>query len=302
MVIGARPRETGVVDVRGSHSRVGRGGWAHRGLALVTAVVSTLAVGVVTTPPAAAATANDTWRDAERIRVGDTVRQNTTRATKERLDRRVNRSCGAPRVKASVWFTYRSATTKRLLLDAAASDYSVGLMVFRGRPSPSSLVTCSPGQAGFRARADRRYFVMAFSDGRADGGRLVLNLTKAPRPTLELTLDDTAVLDESGTITVTGTVRCTGATFVGVDATLRQLVGRFYVIGYSFSEGSCDGAEQDLTLPIPSDNGIFGEEPATVDVAAYACGPFDCADVVIEDHPLTVQRAATVPPRRRGGS
>lgn len=256
--------------------------------------VLVLAGGLLVIPvPAHAAVANDTWRRADHIGLGDDVGQRTTAARSERLDRRVNRNCGAPRVGASVWFRYRPGTTRRVLLDATRSDYSVGLMVFRGRPSPRSLVMCGPGQVGFRARAEQRYFVMAFDDSSRAGGRLLLSMSKVRNPSISLELADTAVLDAVGTITVTGTVRCTNASFGGVDATLRQLVGRFYVVGYTFAEtGACDGTTRELELPVTSDNGIFGLEPATVDVYASACGAFGCAEVVIDDHPVTVQEAA----------
>jgi len=244
-------------------------------------------------PAAAAPPGNDRWPDAERIRLREPVAQSTSEATAQRLDRRLNQNCGAPQVGASVWFRYRSATAARLVLNASRSDYSVGLMVFRGRPTPRSLVSCGPVEVGFRARAEQRYFVMAFADSSRAGGRLRLSLDKVRTPTLSVKLDDTAVLDDAGTITVTGTTRCTNAGFGGVDATLRQLVGRFYVIGYTFAEtGVCDGTTRKLELPLTSDNGIFGLEPATVDVYASACGPFTCAEVIIEDHPVTVQESA----------
>lgn len=252
-----------------------------------------LATGLLAPPALAAPPANDTWRQADRIRLGDKVVQSTVDATQQRIDRRVNRECGAPRVGASVWFRYRASVPRRLVLDASQSGYPVGLMVFRGRPSPRSLVACGPVEVGFRARADQRYFVMAFADSRRAGGRLALSLEQARRPTLSMELADTAVLDDAGTITLTATTRCTNAGFGGIDATLRQLVGRFYVIGYTFAEtGECDGTTRELELTITSDNGVFGLEPATVDVFASACGPFDCAEVVVEDHPVTVQEAA----------
>lgn len=251
-----------------------------------------LATGLLAAPALAAPPGNDTWRHADRIRLGDKIVQSTVDATQQRIDRRVNRDCGAPTVGASVWFRYRASVPRRLMLNASQSGYSVGLMVFRGRPSPRSLIACGPVEVGFRARAGQRYFVMAFADSRRTGGRLALSLDQVRRPTLSVELGDTAVLDDSGTITLTGTTRCTNAGFGGVDATLRQLVGRFYVIGYTFAEtGVCDGTTRELELTLTSDNGIFGTEPATVDVFASACGPFRCADVVIEDHQITVQAA-----------
>lgn len=251
-----------------------------------------LATGLLAAPALAAPPGNDTWGHADRIRLGDKIVQSTVDATQQRIDRRVNRACGAPRVGASVWFRYRSSTPRRLVLNASQSGYSVGLMVFRGRPTPRSLISCGPVEVGFQARADQRYFVMAFADSRSTGGRLALSLEQVRRPTLSVELDDTAVLDDAGAITLTGTTRCGNAGFGGVDATLRQLVGRLYVIGYTFAEtGVCDGTTHALELTLTSDNGIFGTEPATVDVFATACGPFRCAEVVIEDHPVTVQAA-----------
>lgn len=263
----------------------------HRRLGLGLGVL-VLAAGLLAPPAVAAPPGNDTWRHADRIRLGDKIVQSTVDATQQRLDRRVNRNCGAPTVGASVWFRYRSSVARRLVLNASQSGYAVGLMVFRGRPSPRSLISCGPVEVGFAARADQRYFVMAFADSRRTGGRLALSLEQVRRPTLSVQLGDTAVLEDDGTITLTGTTRCTNAGFGGVDATLRQLVGRFYVIGYTFAEtGVCDGTRRELVLNLTSDNGVFGVEPATIDVFASACGPFRCAEVVIEDHPVTVQAA-----------
>jgi hypothetical protein len=251
-----------------------------------------LATGLLAAPALAAPPGNDTWRHADRIRLGDKIVQSTVKATQQRIDRRVNQNCGAPQVGASVWFRYRAPVARSLVLNASQSGYSVGLMVFRGRPTPRSLISCGPVEVGFRARAGQRYFVMAFADSRRAGGRLALSLEQVRRPTLAVEVADTAVLDDDGTITLTGTTRCTNAGFGGVDATLRQLVGRFYVIGYTFAEtGVCDGTTRELEMTLTSDNGVFGLEPATVDVFASACGPFDCAEVVIEDHPVTVQEA-----------
>ncbi len=251
-----------------------------------------LATGLLAAPALAAPPGNDTWPRADRIRLGDKIVQSTVGATQQRIDRRVNQSCGAPQVGASVWFRYRAPVARRLVLNASQSGYSVGLMVFRGRPTPRSLISCGPVEVGFRARADQRYFVMAFADSRRAGGRLALSLEQVRRPTLSFKLADTAVLEDDGTITLTGTARCTNAGFGGVDATLRQLVGRFYVIGYTFTEiGTCDGTARELEMTLTSDNGVFGLEPATVDVYVSACGPFDCAEAILEDQPVTVQEA-----------
>lgn len=267
----------------------------HTRLSALVTVVMALAVVLATAPTALAAPANDTWRDATRIRVGTTVEQDTSAATAEPIDQKANENCGAPRVKASVWFKYRAGTTRRLLLDATGSGYSVGLMVFRGRPSADSLVTCGPMQVGFRARADRRYFVMAFSDSRANGGDLVLSLDTVKPPTLDVVVSDTAVLSPDGAITVSATVRCTGASFLGLETQVRQPVGRLFVMGFYFTESdtACDGTDQVVEMPVQPDNGIFAGGRALVDVLGYACGPFDCAEFTVTRYEVQVKRASS---------
>jgi hypothetical protein len=259
-------------------------------MAAAVLVVGLLPIGLMQAAAAATAPANDHWRHAVRVRLGDTVRQNTTRATTDRIDVRANRACGAPFTRATVWFKYRTRQTRRVVLDMSASDYSGGLMVFRGRPSVSHLKLCGPGSVTFRAREGVRYFIVAFSDTRTRGGRLVLSVAKVSPPTAEVTLDPRAIL-RGEAVQVTGSFRCADATFVGIDVTATQRFGHLKVVGSNTAEPDpvCDGQWRPFSTRVSSPWGIYDVGAATVSVDAVVCNDFRCATLSLPDQQVTIR-------------
>src|SRR4029077_11902238 len=145
---------------------------------MLTAGLLTLAAA----PASAAPPGNDEPQGAVVLHLGDRVVQNTSEATTNAQDEALNANCGAPATNASVWYKYSPHVDRNVVLDATASSYSSGMLVFKGTPTARSLVTCGPGSVVLRARAGKTYNIMVISDTNVNGGKLVLMLKKAPPP------------------------------------------------------------------------------------------------------------------------
>lgn len=254
---------------------------------LAAALSATALIGSValTTPAWAAAPGNDAPGGATPVSLGDHITQDTTEATTDATDAEVNTGCGAPATDASVWYSYTAAVDGGVIIDGSASDYPAGFLVFEGTPAADSLVTCGPGTVGLSASAGTTYTIMAIDDGSDGtpgvGGNLVLDVTEAPpAPTVDLNVDPTAKVDRYGNVLVTGSYSCTDGEFVEISAQLTQTVGRLKINGYGFTfeEGTCDGASHPFTMPIVGDNGKFAGGKAASISFAYACGAFECAE------------------------
>lgn len=251
------------------------------GTARLVAVLATI-LALIGAPAARAAgvPVNDHWDHAAALTVGKTVVLNTTAATTDRVDARANERCGAPFTRASVWYTFKPARTGRFLLDMTKSDYSGGFMLFRGRPSAASLINCGPGQVGFRGIAGVRYYAVAFSDTRRNGGRLVLSLSRVLPPTLTVTIDPQASATKDGAAIVTGSVTCTNGTLAFMEGRLEQALGRIKIVGYGYAEEgpACDGTARSFSLVMTSETGRFGGGKALMDLYVVACNSFECKE------------------------
>jgi hypothetical protein len=234
-------------------------------------------------PSWAAAPANDELGGAVAVSLGDTVAADTTEATTTAADGDLNATCGAPSTDASVWYSYTAAADGGVVLDASASDYSAGFLVFEGTPTADSVVSCGPGTVGFSASAGTTYNIMVIddqSDGAGNGGNLVMDVVESVTPTVDVSVDPRAQVDKSGTAWVTGSYTCTGGDNIEVDGELHQSVGRVTINGwgYIYDEGTCDGASHAFSMPVTGDNGKFAGGKAASIVFSYACGAFECAD------------------------
>lgn len=255
------------------------------GRAAAVAAVGVLAATTVAAPSWGAAPANDEVAGAFAVSLGSHVTQDTTQATTSAADATLNADCGAPATDASVWYTYTAGADGGVVLDASASDYSAGFMVFEGTPSAATLLTCGPGTVGVGTSAGTTYTVMVFDDqtdgSPAAGGNLVLDVAAAPPPpSVGVTVDARAKVDKTGVAWVTGSYTCTDAADIELDGELHQSVGRFTVNGYGgiYEQGTCDGSVRPFTMPIQGDNGKFAGGKAASIVFTFACGAFECAD------------------------
>jgi hypothetical protein len=253
-------------------------------LALVGGAV-VLAFGTLAAPAFAAVPSNDEVGGAVALALGDHVSLDTSEATTSADDATLNDACGAPATDASVWYTFTAADDGGVVLDASASDYSAGFMLFEGAPTQDSMIACGPMTAGIGMSAGTTYTVMVFDDEQdgnaANGGDLELDVDVAPPPpVVDTSVDSKATVDKSGTAWVTGSYTCTNGDNIEIDGELHQSVGRVTISGYGgiFDEGTCNGTPHAFSMPITGDNGKFAGGRAASIMFSYACGAFECAD------------------------
>jgi hypothetical protein len=212
-----------------------------------------------------------------------TITENTTEATVSTDDI----GCGAGGTdQATVWFTLTLASDTSVLVDAAGSDYSVGVNVFEGSADSNNLVTCVEGAAEFDAAAGTTYYLMfADIDGDAtNGGSLSVSIDVAPPPLeVSLTVNPTGKVNQKiGEATISGTITCSRtADFSEVDVTLRQSIGRFTIHGFGFDGPACGPTPTDWFVSVVGDNGRFGSGKATADVSAFACDGPSCGEASV---------------------
>ncbi|HET7432648.1 MAG TPA: DUF6299 family protein [Nocardioides sp.] len=251
----------------------------------------TAAIGVALVPLAAGAASaappsNDEATGAIAINVGDDVQQDTTQATTNAGDDALNANCGAPATEASVWYVYTPSTKTKSVLDATASDYSVGLMVFDGTPTADSLVTCGPGEVGLRARAGHTYYIMAFSDtAGVIGGNLDLAMKNAPTPHAHVTVAKRGVAYHggAGAAKIHGTYSCThNDSFSFIDARLEQRAGRLKIRSEGGTHARCDGQRHRWSTRLVSPVGTYAAGHARATVKIIVCGFIQCARDKVE--------------------
>jgi hypothetical protein len=244
---------------------------------LFSTLLAVALVPFAAAPAMAAPPGNDVPGGADVIHLGDTVTQDTTEATTDADDTALNENCGAPETGASVWYTYTPAVDRKVVLDAGESDYEVGLMVFKGTPTPESLITCGPVGAGLRAKAGKTYYVMAFNDREQSGGSLVLSVKNAPTPSAHVTIAKRGVAFHPGGARIHGTYSCRHAeNFGGVDVRLFQRAGRLKIQAERGTGALCDGKSHRWSVKLVSSVGLYARGPAVAKATAFACGLLEC--------------------------
>jgi hypothetical protein len=257
--------------------------------ALVIALVCTF--GIVA-PVAAAAPPNDTFAGALTVSVGDTVTEDTTEAAQtDPFETSLNAFCGAPVVEHGVWFTFTAAAEGFVAFDTNDSNYSAGIMVFGGAPTPDGLLTCGPGRVALGVSNAQQYSVLVFGDGltAATAGTMTLHVVAATAPpTIDLTVNRTASVNKAGVVRLTGTVTCTSTdgsgTIFEVFGQITQRVGRLLIRGFfdNFPLSlPCNGAPQGWEAFAQGDNGIFAGGKAVTLAIGIGCTDF-CSEGFVE--------------------
>jgi hypothetical protein len=260
---------------------------------LLPVILGAALVPLAAGPASAAPPGNDESAGAVAIGLGDRVAQNTTQATTNAGDDALNANCGAPATNASVWYTYTPKAKRNVVLDANASNYSTGLMVFQGTPTPDSLITCGPGAVGLHVRAGTTYFIMAFSDTDVVGGHLVLRLKNAPKPKVHVTLAKRGVAFRGGAAKLHGTYSCTHSeSFAELDTHLFQRAGRLKIQGDSGTGVLCNGKRHKWSTRVVSPIGTYAPGAAIAKVAIISCGFVQCSVDRAKAH-VHLTRAAT---------
>ena len=267
-------------------------------------VTATLAVGLLplaATPAVAAAPGNDEPQGAVVLHLGDRVVQDTTEATTNAQDQALNANCGAPATKASVWYKYAPGADRTVLLNVRASDYSTGVMVFRGTPTAASFVTCGPGLVPVHVRAGKTYYIMAFSDTNVDGGRLVLSLKKPPPPPrvhVSVARRGVAFRHGAGAARLHGTYSCKHGRFAIVAGTLHQRAGRLKVRAKLNKGLQCNGRHHHWSALVASPVGTYVRGPAWARVKVVACGIVACRHDTARRHHIHLAWARRSQPQR----
>jgi hypothetical protein len=249
-----------------------------RALRLVTAATFGLALVPLGAGAANAAPPdNDESSGAVVLHLGDRIEEDTTEATTTPDDAALNDSCGAPATNASVWFTYTPGTQRNVVVDVTESDFSAGLMIFKGTPTPDSLLSCAPGILGLHARAGQTYYVMAFSDTDVNGGNLVLSLKNAPPPNVHVAVARRGLAFHGGSARLHGTYSCKNAPgFAEVDAHLKQRAGRLKIQATSGAPAVCDGRRRHWSARLVSPFGTYAQGRAVARVTIIGCGLLQC--------------------------
>lgn len=240
----------------------------------------TLAVALVpfaSAPASAAPPGNDTPDGATVINVGDTVTQDTSEATTDSDDAALNTTCEAPETGASVWYKLTPTTGGDVLMDATASDYSAGLMVFQGTPTADSMLACGPGAVGLHVESGTTYYVMAFSDSSDTGGSLVLSVSHEPPPRARVTIAKDGLAFHRGAAQLHGSYTCAhDDLFSELDAHLLQRAGRLKVQAGNSPFTRCDGRSHPWKLRLVSPVGTYVRGHAVARASLIVCGFVQC--------------------------
>ena len=220
------------------------------------------------------------------IHVDQTVEQDTTQATTDAQDKRLNGGCGAPKTNASVWYKIPLKHDRNFILSTKGSDYSGGFLVFDGAPTPQSLVACGPRRGGVNGAAGHTYWVMVISDTAKQGGHLVMTVKKAPPPPrVRVHVARVGLAYRGGAARLHGTYFCkNGNADKAVFGTIMQRVGRLKIPA-GFDTGiRCNGKWHHWSARAVSRTGIYDRGPARVRVSIFACSPFDCREATVHRH------------------
>jgi hypothetical protein len=265
---------------------------------LIPATLAVALVPLASGPASAAPPGNDEATGAVVLHLGDRVAQDTSEATTNGQDDALNANCGAPATNASVWYQFTPGVNRKVVLDMSESSYSGGLMVFKGTPTPDSLVSCGPGAVGLRAKAGRTYTIMAFSDTEVNGGSLILTMQKAPTPRVRVSVDRRGVAYHGGAARVHGTYFCAhGESFGGLSAQLFQRAGRLKIQAEADMNLRCDAKSHHWSLRLVSPVGTYAQGHAVAKVNVVACGFIECRQDRAKRH---VRLTWAAHPQRQG--
>jgi hypothetical protein len=259
-------------------------------LVAAAALVPLTALPALADPPG-----NDTPDGAVSLSLGDQYQEDTTQATTDQIDAKANRRCGAPYTNASVWFSYAPEQDGVFLVDMSQSDYSGGVMVFKGTPTPKHLLTCGPETVAARGHAGTTYLIMAFSDTKKNGGNLDLSLQGAPPPPSgQVALSPKGTIVPKGKAQIGGKFSCANADYVEIDGVLSQAWKRVRITGFfgQVEDGSlCDGKAHSWSQLVKSHNGFYAPGQAYLRVSVILCGELKCKVTKAHGHVMLSKNA-----------
>jgi hypothetical protein len=263
-------------------------------LTLLLTIAALCSLGLAT-PVLAAVPGNDSY--ASRSIVGSmpfTDALDTSDATTDATDAEALIGCGAPAIDASVWYALTPEADGGILIDAAGSDYAVGIAVLSGEPGAFALHGCDAGSMVVSGTAGEALTILVFDfDGVGNGGNLELSIDAAPpAPVLELTIADHGTVNQrTGFATIRGTVTCSGGGEADqnvLEVHLVQWIGRVRILAFGASGFVCDGTTKSWVVTMLGDNGRLGGGKATISAFAMSCGAI-CGEAFVE-RAITLRR------------
>lgn len=248
---------------------------------IIAGIAAVGLVGATAGPAVAAAPGNDIARRAVPVSLDLTLRQDTTEATTDQTDARVNARCGAPATDASVWYSYAAAASGAVVVDVSRSTYSAGVIVTTG--GSNGLVACGPGSVLFTTEPGVTYYILAFddqNDGGGNGGDLVISFIDGGGiPAVSLAVSPNGRVDAAGDATIHGTYSCENGNGIELSGSLLQLRARAITGSFDVVEtGTCDGTVRTWQTVVTPDDGRFTTDKALVTSFGFTCGQFLCSE------------------------
>ena len=251
-------------------------------------VMSALAAPVSAAPPSNDSIASPTTVGALPYSDGP---HDTTAATTGATD---PTTCFGEPDRATVWYSFTPASSGSYAADTFGSDYDTTLYV--GTPDGAggiNVIGCNDdaqdlqSALSWQATAGTTYLLTVGTCcgggvvGQAGGGGM-LNFhvdVAPPPPTVSITVDRAGSFNGYGTATIRGSISCTNADGVEIDADATQRVGRVLLRGFGGIFIDC--SETRWSIDISSEDGKYLGGALSVNVFAFACGPFECADTFV---------------------
>jgi hypothetical protein len=214
----------------------------------------------------------------------------TTEATTAATDPGFCHEPAAGPDRATVWYEFTPLASDRYLADTFGSDFDTTLYVGNSNGAGGiDVIGCIDDSQGLQsavawdALAGTTYLIMVGTccgSGSGGGGTLQFHVSVAPPPpTVDITVDATGSFTRYGIATIRGTIACTESTTpASLDLALSQRVGRIIIRGGGFGEVQCSPSPTPWAVQVIGNDGKFLGGHATVDVAAFVCGPIECAD------------------------
>ena len=242
----------------------------------LVAAVTLCALLATPAPAQAVPPSNDDRADATRFStLPYTVTTDTTEATVDTAP--ADHCITAAR---SVWYRFNPATTGRVVVSTAGSNYDTSLDVYRVNATGGlNHITCDgssgPGDTAaldFTAKTGVVYYLMV-TDRRVSGPGGTLKLTARRPITSTVRLDGPGRVDRvDGSVRVRGTVQCSRAAHTQVELRLRQRVSALFIAtGFGRRRGiECGPEERRFRVRVqPSTNIAFKEGLARVNGASW---------------------------------